>query len=118
MRKLTYLDHNATTPLKPAVREVMLQMLEFPGNASAIHQAGREARRKIEESRGQIARLLNAGPKATVVFTSGATEANNLVLKGSGCERILVSAIGHPSVLNAFYSSVIPAKAGIHERSG
>ena len=100
-QKLTYLDHNATTPLKPEAREIMLQMLAFPGNASAIHKFGREARRKIEESRERIAGFINAGPKAVIVFTSGATEANNLVLKGSGCERVLVSAIEHPSVLNA-----------------
>ncbi len=100
-QELTYLDHNATTPLKPAVRDIILQKLAFPGNASAIHKAGRTARRDIEEARQQIARLVNAGPKAVIIFTSGATEANNLVLKGSGCERVLVSAIEHPSVLQA-----------------
>ena len=100
-QELKYLDHNATTPLKPAVREVMLQKLSNPGNASAIHKAGRTARRDIEEARQKIARLVNTGPQAVIVFTSGATEANNLVLKGSGCERLLVSAIEHPSVLQA-----------------
>ena len=100
-QELTYLDHNATTPLKPAVREIMLQKMSFPGNASAIHKAGRAAKRDIEEARQKIARLVNAGPQAVIVFTSGATEANNLVLKGSGAERILVSAIEHPSVLQA-----------------
>lgn len=99
--ELIYLDHNATTPLKPAVRELMLETLAFPGNASSIHKAGRTARKRIEEARQQIMRLVNAGPKAIVIFTSGATEANNLVLKGAGCERVLVSAIEHPSVLNA-----------------
>ncbi|MCE9508423.1 MAG: cysteine desulfurase [Alphaproteobacteria bacterium] len=108
-QKLTYLDHNATTPLKPEVRDVMLRLLEFPGNASAIHKLGREARRRIEEARAQIAGFVNAGPKAVIVFTSGATEANNLVLKGSGCERVLVSAIEHPSVLNALAArEIIP----------
>src|SRR5580704_13848086 len=98
---LTYLDHNATTPLKPEVRELMLQKLGAPGNASAIHKAGRTARRDIEDARQQIARLVNIGPQAVIIFTSGATEANNLVLKGSGCERVIVSAIEHPSVLQA-----------------
>src|ERR1700756_3455177 len=100
-QELKYLDHNATTPLKPAVREIMLQKLGVPGNASAIHKAGRAARRDIEEARQKISQLVNAGPQAVIVFTSGATEANNLVLKGSGAERILVSAIEHPSVLQA-----------------
>src|ERR1700722_30899 len=100
-QELVYLDHNATTPLKPEVRDIMLQKLSFPGNASAIHKAGRAARRDIEEARQQIARLVNAGPQAVIIFTSGATEANNLVLKGSGCERVIVSAIEHPSVLQA-----------------
>ena len=108
-QELTYLDHNATTPLKPAVREIMLQKMTVPGNASAIHKAGRAARRDIEEARQQISQLVNAGPQALIVFTSGATEANNLVLKGSGVERILVSAIEHPSVLQAHpHKEIIP----------
>lgn len=97
----TYLDYNATTPLKPQVREKMLEMLAFPGNASAIHKAGREARRLIEDSRQTLMKALNAGPRDVLVFTSGATEANNMVLQRAGVERILVSAIEHPSVLNA-----------------
>lgn len=96
-----YLDHNATTPVKPPVRDIMLEMLAVPANASSIHKMGREARRRMELARTQIAQMLNAGTKSVIVFTSGATEANNMVLKGSGCERILVSAIEHPSVLNA-----------------
>jgi cysteine desulfurase len=96
-----YLDHNATTPLKPAVREAVVQRLSSHGNASAIHRDGRAARRDIEAARAQVAALLNAGDKAVIVFTSGATEANNLALQGSGCERLLVSAIEHPSVLQA-----------------
>jgi cysteine desulfurase len=99
--ELTYLDHNASTPLKPAVREIMLQKMSIPGNASAIHKMGRTARRDIEDARHKIAQLVNASSQAVILFTSGATEANNLVLKGSGAERILVSAIEHPSVLQA-----------------
>lgn len=107
--ELTYLDHNATTPLKPAVREIMLQKMSIPGNASAIHKAGRAARRDIEDARHKIAQLVNAGSQAVIIFTSGATEANNLVLKGSGAERILVSAIEHPSVLQvAAEKEIIP----------
>jgi cysteine desulfurase len=100
-QKGVYLDHNATTPLLPAARAIMLEMLEFPGNASSVHKLGRESRRRIEQARAQIATLVNAASRAVIIFTSGATEANNLVIKGSGCERIIVSAIEHPSVLNA-----------------
>ena len=104
----TYLDHNATTPMKPEVLGIMQETLGLLGNASSVHKAGREARRRIEESRESIARFVNAGPKAVIVFTSGATEANNTVLKGSGCERLLVSAIEHPSVLNNGAKEIIP----------
>lgn len=105
-----YLDHNATTPVKPRVRELMLQILAFPGNASAIHKAGREARRLIEDSRQALATALNAGPRDVLVFTSGATEANNMILQKAAVERILVAAIEHPSVLSAL---ALPANAGL-----
>ncbi len=100
-QSLTYLDHNATTPLKPAAMEAMKALLLLPGNASATHKAGRAARAAIERARAQVAALVNAGPQAVIVFTSGATEANNLVLKGAGCERVLASAAEHASVLQA-----------------
>ena len=106
----TYLDHNATSPAKPDVRESMLEWIGFPGNASSVHKAGRTARKRIEDSRQSLAKLLNAGPKDVIVFTSGATEANNMVIAGSGMERIIVSAIEHPSVLQpAAEKETIPA---------
>lgn len=97
----TYLDHNATSPLKPAVRESMLELLGFPGNASSVHKAGKEARRRIDGARQIIGKQLNTGPKDVIIFTSGATEANNMALQGAGVERVIVSAIEHPSVLQA-----------------
>ncbi len=109
---LTYLDHNATTPMKPAVRDIYLEMLDFPGNASAIHKAGREARRRIEESRQKIAAALHMGARDVIVFTSGATEANNLALKGAGMERVIASAIEHPSVLEVdIEKEILPVDA-------
>jgi cysteine desulfurase len=96
---LIYLDHNATTPQKPAVSEVIQYLSAFPGNASAIHKAGREARRLIEDSRNTLAKALNAGARDVIVFTAGATEANNMVLQRASVERVLMSAIEHPSVL-------------------
>lgn len=110
-----YLDHNASTPLKPEVLEAMLRVLTMPGNASSIHKVGRTARRHIEAAREQVAHLTQARSRAVIVFTSGATEANNLILKGAGCRRILVSAIEHLSVLHAVESKeIIPVlKEGI-----
>lgn len=101
-----YLDHNATTPLDPAVLEAMLPYLQGRcGNPSSVHQAGRAARAAVDEAREQVAALVGVQP-SQVIFTAGGTEANNLALKGialqSGREAALVvSAIEHPSVLQA-----------------
>lgn len=94
-----YLDHNATTPVKPVARDAMMAAMDLPGNASAIHKAGRTARRMLEDARATVVRTFNLGARDVVVFTSGATEANNLALRGSGMERLIVSSIEHPSVL-------------------
>src|SRR5438045_2916704 len=98
---LIYLDANATTPLDPAVLEAMLPFFrEGFGNPASAHQAGRHARRSLEDAREQTAALLGAHPDE-VVFTSGATEANNLALFGLAGRppgHLLVSAVEHPSV--------------------
>ena len=98
-----YLDHNATTPLNPAVLEAMLPWLtqQF-GNASSRHEYGRAARRAIDEARSKVATAV--GAQATeVVFTSGGSEANNLFIKGAAaCLKpglLAVSAIEHPCVI-------------------
>ncbi len=75
----TYLDHNATTPLRPAARVALLAALDLPGNASSVHAEGRAARNLIETARADIAACVGTAAK-NVVFTSGATEALNLVL--------------------------------------
>lgn len=100
-KKMLYLDHNATTPLRPKARTAMMAAFDFAGNASAPHRLGREARRLIDQARAILLQSLNADARAVCVFTSGATEANNMVLRGSGVEQIFVSAIEHPSVLRA-----------------
>ena len=96
----TYLDYNATAPLRPAAREAMLRVLDDPGNASSIHGFGRAARRAIETAREQVAALAGTVP-AQVVFTSGATESNNAVLQAFRGEPVAVSAIEHASILDA-----------------
>ena len=97
---MVYLDHNATTPVLPDVAEAMTQALARLGNASSVHAFGRHARRSVEEARESVAALAGARP-AEVIFTSGGTEANNLALRGTGREPVLVSSVEHVSVLDA-----------------
>jgi cysteine desulfurase len=78
-RPRAYLDHNATTPLRPAALEAMRAALERPDNASSVHAEGRAARAEIETARIEIGALLGASAR-TIVFTSGGTEALNLAL--------------------------------------
>ena len=93
----TYLDYNASAPLRPESREAFVSALDVVGNASSVHAEGRRARAIVERAREQVARLVNAKP-SEIVFTSGATEANNWVLR-SGWDRIILSSIEHDSVL-------------------
>ncbi len=95
-----YLDHNATSPLRPEARRAALEAMDCAGNASSVHGDGRRARALIEEARERVAALAGCAP-LEVVFTSGGTEANNLALAGAGASRILVSAVEHPSVARA-----------------
>lgn len=81
-----YLDHAATTPLRPEARDAWLAATETIGNASSTHGAGQDARRLLEESRERVAAVLDADP-IEVVFTSGGTESINLALQGLWAER-------------------------------
>jgi len=100
-----YLDHNATSPLRPAAREAMIGVLTETGNASSVHREGRSARAKIDHAREQVAKLVGA-EAAAVIFTSGATEAIALGLSPeielSGrslcCDLLLISGVEHPAV--------------------
>ena len=102
---MMYLDHNATTPLRPEVLEAMLPYLgkQF-GNASSYYRLGREAKNALEQSRAIIARCIGAQP-AEIVFTSGGTESDNLALRGAAHalrekgDHIITSAIEHHAVL-------------------
>lgn len=101
--KMIYLDHNGSTPLAPDVKEAMLPYLEGRfANPSGSYRAARQARAAIEHAREQVAALVDAHP-GQVIFTSGATEANNLALQGwaqaAGLSRgLAVSAVEHASV--------------------
>src|ERR1700759_1384461 len=76
-----YLDHAATTPMRPEAIVAMTEELGQLGNASSLHAAGRRARWVVEESREQLAEVFGARP-SEIVFTSGGTEADNLAVKG------------------------------------
>jgi len=97
-----YLDYNATTPVHPQVLEAMLPWFSLRfGNASSRHEYGRAARAAIDEARAKVAVAVGAHP-SEVVFVSGGSEANNLLIKGAAAfERpgvVAISAIEHPSV--------------------
>lgn len=96
-----YLDHNATTPVDSRVVEAMLPFLqEHYGNPSSVYRRGRLARQSVEMARERVAQLVNVQP-SQVIFTSGGTEANNLVIKSSLSYSpcLAVSAVEHASVL-------------------
>ena len=108
--KRIYLDHAAATPVDIGVLRVVTETLKkIPGNPSALHQEGVAARAVLENARVDIGTVLSAHPDE-IVFTSGATEANNMALVGvveaaraRGVENphVIISAIEHPSVLRA-----------------
>jgi cysteine desulfurase len=100
----SYLDWNATAPLRPEAAAAMAAAAAGYGNPSSVHRRGRAARRLVERSRVAVASLVGASPEA-VVFVSGGTEANHLALAGAGRERVLVSAVEHDSVLRAIPSA-------------
>jgi cysteine desulfurase len=93
----TYLDWNATAPLRPEARAATVAALDVLGNPSSPHAEGRRARAVVEDAREQVAALVGARP-AEVVFTSGGTEANNAVL-AAGWDAVAVSGVEHASVL-------------------
>ena len=104
-----YFDHNATTPLDPRVLEAMQPFLVGPyGNPSSVHRYGRAARDAIEAARAQVAGFAGA-QAAELIWTAGATESNNLAVKGiadvvysgGGRGRVLYGATEHPSVMEA-----------------
>lgn len=119
MSDLVYLDHNATTPLDPRVREAMLPWLgERFGNPSSIHRVGQAARNAVEEAREHVAALIGARPPE-VVFTASGTEANDTVVasavesarrSAAGGGHLAISAVEHPSVRQA---AARAARAGL-----
>lgn len=108
---MAYFDHAATTPMLPEAVEAMTAHLTVTGNASALHAAGRRARRTVEESREALAAALGARP-SEIVFTGGGTESDNLAVKGLFWARraadprrvrVLASPVEHHAVLDAVH---------------
>ncbi|HVA15512.1 MAG TPA: aminotransferase class V-fold PLP-dependent enzyme, partial [Stellaceae bacterium] len=109
--RATYLDWNATAPVRPEATAAVVAALSALGNPSSVHRAGRAARRLLAEARATVAALVGAQPDA-IVFTSGGTEANALALQAFPGRRPIVSALEHDSVLAAAPdAAVIPARA-------
>ena len=102
-----YLDHAATTPMRPEAIAAMAEELARLGNPSSLHTAGRRARRVVEESREQLAEVFGARP-SEVIFTSGGTEADNLAVKGlywarrdGSRRRVVTTSVEHHAVLDS-----------------
>ncbi|NBU28707.1 MAG: aminotransferase class V-fold PLP-dependent enzyme, partial [Caulobacteraceae bacterium] len=108
--KPVYLDHNATSVLRPQARDAVLAMLDQGGNPSSFHAFGRSARRVLESSRDQVSGLVGT-VAGSVTFTSGGTEANALAIHSAaatGIERILVGATEHDAVWENAQASGLP----------
>jgi len=107
LKRRVYMDYGAAMPLDPRVIEAMMPYFtQVYGNPSSVHSLGQEPRRTLEDSRGKVAQLVGAKNPAEIVFTSGATESNNLAIKGIAYRNrnkgnhIITTTIEHMSVLN------------------
>ena len=105
--KKVYMDHIAGKPVDPRAIEAMLPFIrEFYGNPSSIHSFGHEPRKALEEARAKIVKLINAERAESIIFTSGATESNNMTVKGVAYrnmdkgKHVIASSIEHMSVIN------------------
>ncbi len=94
-----YLDYNATAPLRPEALEAMLPVLRSVGNAASPHRLGQDAAARVTTARHQLADLLGCSP-GELIFTSGATEANNLALRSAVARggQLIISAVEHPAI--------------------
>lgn len=108
-KKIIYLDHAATTFVKPAVLESMLPWFtDFGGNASSIYWLGRESRKAVETARIDVAKCLGAAESREIYFTASGSEADNWAIKGAAAaglkkgKHLITSSIEHPAVMNVF----------------
>lgn len=107
---MIYLDHNATSPVRPEAKAAVLRALDVGGNPSSVHAAGRAARSLIETARGQVAALVGVVP-GSVTFTSGGTESNALAIESAvavGYDRMLLGATEHGAVAENVRAAGVP----------
>ncbi|WP_234317772.1 cysteine desulfurase family protein [Streptomyces rimosus] len=99
---MSYFDYNATAPIRPEAAAAVIEAMRSVGNASSMHQPGRQAAHRVDVARRQLADLLNCSP-GEIIFTSGATEANNLALRAAytAGNPLVTSPVEHPAVLEA-----------------
>ena len=97
---VSYLDYNATAPIRPEAAAAVIEAMQTVGNASSMHLPGRQAADQIAAARRQLADLLNCAP-GEIIFTSGATEANNLALRAAHTpgNSLVTSPVEHPAIL-------------------
>jgi cysteine desulfurase len=105
--KKIYMDHVAGKPVDPRVTEAIMPFIkDFYGNPSSIHSFGHEPKKALEEARAKIAKLINTERPESIIFTSGATESNNMAIKGVAYrnmdkgKHVIASSIEHMSVIN------------------
>ena len=114
MEQAIYLDHNATSPVKPEAAAAMAEVLSECGNPSSVHRFGRLARRRVEDARDRLAALVGAKPE-NVIFTSGGSEANALAMALAAQRPIFVGATEHDSVLKSAPDATrIPVRSNGH----
>ena len=119
----SYLDHNATSPLRPEAREAMIDALDCAGNPFSLHAEGREARAIVENARETVAQIFQVMPQA-VTFTSGGTEAANWLLQHRDGLKLALLAVEHPCVLKGHrfpdgdVHAIPVSPEGIVERGG
>ncbi|PCI48470.1 MAG: cysteine desulfurase [Alphaproteobacteria bacterium] len=94
---MIYLDYNATALMKPEVIGEMTRVMAIGGNPSSVHALGRGARAILEQSRGTIAHVINCRPQK-IIFTGGGTEANNIALRATDRDHIIIGATEHDSI--------------------
>jgi cysteine desulfurase len=106
-----YLDHNATSPIRPQASDEMMRALQMGGNPSSVHAQGRAARSLVEDSRSAVSALVSA---ANLIFTGGGTEANALGIEGAvaagGIGRLLVGATEHDAVAKTALATGLPVE--------
>lgn len=117
MKRLVYLDYNATAPIRESVVEAVTGAMQAVGNPSSVHAAGRGARAIVEEARAKVAALVNARPR-DVVFTASGTEASNTVIRGTGAKSLIISAVEHECGFAAAKESGLPTTVVPVDASG